>query len=234
MLKDSERTFYCFSAPVMLATFVIEIVLALFLLFTRKTSKVVKLGVALLVCLAIFQLAEYGICEQWGLEPNPWAKVGFTAITLLPPIGLHLVYAISGRKTDWIVRLSYVAAAIWIAVFLFGTLLKGAVCTGNYVIFEIPEPHEGWYYLYYDALLIIAMTQAFMLSKSTKSVRTKAALQSLVIGYLAFIIPSIFFTVFDSYNGTDSPLPSIMCGFAVLLAIILTFKVVPNSSEKKK
>ena len=187
----------------------------------------------MLMCLAIFQAAEYGICEFWSLNDVVWAKLGFTAITLLPPLGLHLVYSIAGRKVDWLVWLSYIAAAVWIGVFVFGTLMKGAVCEGNYVIFHIPEPHEGWYYLYYDSLLIIAMSTAFMMSKTEQVKRVKIALQSLVVGYLAFIVPSIAFTTFDTYHGVDSPLPSIMCGFAVLLALILTFRVLPYSSRRR-
>ncbi len=217
----------------MIATFFIEVGLALYIVLFRKMNLASRLSIFLLVCLAIFQLAEYGICESWGASSTAWVKIGFVAITLLPPLGLHLVYVIGGRKIDWVVRVSYLVAVVWIGFFIFGTLLKGAVCEGNYVIFHIPEPHEGWYYFYYNVTIVIAMTIAYTTSKVVSSKRTKAALQSLIVGYLAFIVPSIVFTTFDSYSGTDSPLPSIMCGFAVLFALILTINVVPKVTEKK-
>ncbi len=233
MQKFKSNTFYCFSAPVMLATFIIEFALAIYLLVTRKQSKTVKLSVTLLILLGTFQLAEYGICEAWGLSSNTWAKIGFVAITFLPPVGLHLVHSIAKQKTTAMIPLAYSFAVVWSLFFMFGSLLQGSVCTGNYIIFNIPEPFEGLYYMYYDITIAISIALAYVYAKKAETKKMAQALRWLIIGYLLFIIPSIIFVMIDSHQGVDSPLPSIMCGFALLLALILTFVVIPQSSEKR-
>ena len=47
----------------MLATLVIEIILALHTIWRYKLTPVTRIVVALLVCLALFQWAEYNVCE---------------------------------------------------------------------------------------------------------------------------------------------------------------------------
>lgn len=110
-------------------------------------------------------------------------------------------------------------------------MLKGAVCSGNYVIFAIPDKYELPYYIFYDSYMIIAIILAFMFARKQRSARIRVGLQSLAIGYGAFIIPSMIFSRFDNYGGSDSNLPSVMCGFAVIFAAILTTKVIPQVSK---
>lgn len=234
VMKKKQNIFYCFSPPIMIATFLIEMIFAIYLLLFRKMSIILRLSVLLLTCLAIFQLAEYGICESFVLGGNIWARVGFVAITMLPPLGLHLVFVIANKEPKRLVPAAYGAAAIWIAVFLFGDIMTGSVCEGNYVIFHIPEPFEGIYYVYYNVLILAAMAFAYAFSLHIKAKITRHALYWLIFGYAAFVIPSMAFTMIDDYVGVDSPLPSVMCGFAVIFATVLSLKVVPKLTTKKK
>ena len=217
----------------MIATFLIEMALALYVLSTRRMNLAVKLGVVLLVCLATFQLAEYSICESFGFHPDIWAKIGFTAITLLPPLGVHLVYTIAKKRNTHLVYGSYLAAAIWIAIFVFGPVMKGSVCDGNYVIFHITEPAETLYYIYYNILMVVPMIQGVRFARKSRSKRKKSALYLLVAGYASFILPSIVFAkLVDGTSG--GRMPSILCGFAVIMAVILAVGVLPHASRKKK
>lgn len=235
-MRKKSNIFYCFSPPVMIATFVIETILVLYTLFFQKINKSVKIGVILISCLAIFQLAEYGVCETLGAHANIGSRLGFVSITMLPPLGLHLVSSLANKKNKKLLTLAYAAAIVWIVIFLLGNIMTGSVCEANYVIFNIAEPYEGLYYLYYDSLVILAvgLAIAYAQSKNKLPNKIRKALYSLVVGYLAFIVPSMFFTMIDDYRGTDSPLPSVMCGFAVILALILAFKVLPNASTSTK
>ncbi len=217
----------------MLATFIIEAILAIYIFTSLKKNLAVKLGLLMIINLAIFQIAEYGICETWGLSPDLWAKIGFVSITFLPPIGFHLVHVIAKQKMGGIIVLAYSFAIVWSLFFMFGSLLQGSVCTGNYIIFNIPEPIEGAYYMYYDITIAISIALAYVYAKKAETKEMAAALRWFVMGYLLFIIPSIIFVMIDNYVGFDSPLPSIMCGFALIFAIILTFIVLPNSSVSK-
>lgn len=224
---------YCFSPPVMIATFIIEFVYLVFLLLTRKLTKITRLGMALLACLAIFQLSEFGICEFWGISGNTWAKIGFVSITMLPILGLHLVMAIANRENKRLLAFGYVLSVIWISMFLFANILRGSICSGNYIIFNIPDKYESSYYFFYDAIMALAIALAFRYVSLVRQRSKRIALQSLAIGYLSFIIPSIIFGYYDAHSGADSNLPSVMCGFAVLFATIVTFKVIPLTTKKK-
>ena len=233
--RKTNNTFYCFSPAVMIATFFIEMALVMYTLFLRKLNKSTKIGVILIICLAIFQLAEYGVCEL-ASGTNYIAKLGFVAITFLPPLGLHLVITIGKRNYRPLIIASYLVALLWVLIFVFGNIMSGSVCEGNYVIFNIAEPYEGIYYLYYNFLLLLSMGLAisFAQKKRKPAKNIRRALHALVIGYLAFIIPSKTFTLINDYKGNDSPLPSIMCGFAVILSLILALKTIPLTSERKK
>jgi len=234
-MKKTNNTFYCFSPPVMIATFFIEIALVVYTLFFLKLNKSTKIGVILIICLAIFQLAEYGVCESYGTA-SLMAKLGFIAITLLPPLGLHLVITIGNRNYKPLIVGAYLASLVWIFIFIFGSIMSGSVCEGNYVIFNIAEPYEGIYYLYYNFLLLLAMGLAISFAQKKRNApkNIRRALHALVLGYLAFIVPSIFFTLINDYKGNDSPLPSVMCGFAVTLALILALRTIPLTTEPKK
>ena len=93
---------------------------------------------ALLVCLALFQWAEYNVCEGTVLfDSVGWAKLGYVAITMLPPLGIHLIYQISADKRRWIPVLGYTLAVVFISYFLLAVNgVSAGVCLGNYVIFE--------------------------------------------------------------------------------------------------
>ena len=52
------------------------------------------------------------------------------------------------------------------------------------------------------------------------------ALRALALGYLAFIVPTTAANLINP--ATLAGIPSIMCGFAVLLAIILAGEVLPS------
>ena len=62
----------------MLATLAIEIILAIHTVWRYKLTPVTRIVVALLVCLALFQWAEYNVCEGTVLfDSLGWAKLGY-------------------------------------------------------------------------------------------------------------------------------------------------------------
>jgi hypothetical protein len=176
-------------------------------------------------------MAEYGICKQIGLENTIWAKFGFASITMLPILGLHLVYTIAGKSNKALLLAGYTGTLAWVLVFVFGNIMQSAVCTGNYVIFKVVNPWEGYYYLFYDLVVLIAMVQAIRFARETKSTKTKNALHWLFIGYISFTVPAA--VIWFLTDGADMALPSIMCGFAVIFAVIVGTRVIPYSTVKR-
>jgi hypothetical protein len=232
MKKFSPTTFYCFSPFVMILTAVIELGLLAHMLIRRRWSLNVLLASGMLLFLALFQIAEYGICEGLRLSDTTWARLGFASITLLPVVGTHLVYSIAGRKNWKLLAALYAVTFVWIAAFVFGSLMQAAICSGNYVIFDIKEPWEGYYYLFYNGIILLAMVQAIRFSRMAKNRHIKMALHWLFLGYVSFTVPAA--VIWFITDGADTALPSIMCGFAVIMAVLLAAKTIPTAENKKR
>lgn len=214
----------------MIITFIAELVLAAHTLIRYKPASVTRISSTILVCLAVFQLAEFNICEgAFGLDGATWARLGYVAITLLPPMGLHLATKLAGNKQTLLVAGSYTAAAAFASYFLFvGHGITGPACLGNYVIFQIAQGAGSLYGLYYYLLLAIAVVYAWYMANKIRltQVNKAKALNALAIGYLAFMIPTTAVNL--ASPSTVSAIPSIMCGFAVLFALILSGEVLPR------
>jgi hypothetical protein len=211
----------------MLITFFIEIVCAAYVLFRYKMTLVSRIAVTILVSLAVFQFAEFNVCTiAWGMDSLSWARIGYVAITLLPSLGIHLILAITGRRNLALLVGAYGTATVFSFIFLFvGQGMLGEQCLGNYVIFKI-APWATWpYALYYYGWLIFGTIYAILLAGQKRYRKVQPALYALAVGYLAFIIPTTTVNVIDPT--TIAGIPSIMCGFAVLLALILTARVLP-------
>jgi len=227
-IKPRSGTFYCFSPPVMIATFFIEIALAIHTFVRYKLNEITRLAAGVLVCLAVFQLAEYNICEgAFGLNSLTWAQLGFVSITLLPPMGIHLATKLAHNKQTALVAASYGVGAAFAGYFMFISHgISGPACMGNYVIFQIAHGAGGLYSLYYYALLATTVSYAWYQSTVLRAAHKARALKSLAIGYLAFMVPT---TVANMANPeTLRAIPSVMCGFAIVLAIILAGEVLPQ------
>jgi hypothetical protein len=208
----------------MVATFAIETVLLLYVLFRYKRTPVVWLSVAILAGLATFQLAEYNVCQ--GAVGMIWAQIGLVAITLLPPLGLHLVMHVAGRISRTLLVAAYGSAVAFIVVFLFAAQgISAQECLGNYIIFTL-VPWVVWpYAAFYYGWLLVSGGYAWHASHSIKSKWQRRALYALIVGALTFLIPTAIVNLLD--RATIAGIPSIMCGFAVLFAIILVGFVLP-------
>ncbi len=224
---------YCFSPPIMILTFILEIGFAAYVFVRHKLTPVSRLAIAMLVGLAVFQLAEFNVCEgAWGVDSLTWARIGYVAITLLPPLGVHLATKLAGREQPIFVGISYASAAVFAVIFLFvGHGMTAQECLGNYVIFSIASWSVIPYTIYYYGWLIGVVAYSVYWAMRRKGA-VRSALLSLAVGYLAFIIPTTAVNIVDP--STIAGIPSIMCGFAVILALILTLKVVPLAQSGKK
>ena len=232
LTKNSGSKFYCFSPPVMLATFAVEFVGAAWTALRYRLNAVGRLVAAILVCLGIFQLAEYLICEATGLPGLTWARIGYVAITLLPPMGISLAMAIAGKKSKLGQVALYAACAGFVAYFLFiEQALTAQTCLGNYVIFEAQKGSMALYGIYYYGLLFIGTGLSLYWANTAKK-NARKALRWLALGYAAFIIPTTTVNLID--HETIHGIPSIMCGFAVILALVLLLGVMPNAGTKRR
>lgn len=221
----------------MVATMLIELVLAAYTIGRYKLNSVSRLVVLLLVALATFQLAEFYVCTGYEGNVEAWSRLGFVAITTLPPLGIHLMHVLAGKKPRQLVLACYAAMSAFIGYFLlYESAFTGHQCTGNYVIFQLGEHAGGWYSAYYFGLLLVGIVQGlrWIEQLNHKSITKKAtkriqAMQGLLVGYLVFLVPTAIANSIDP--STRRGVPSIMCGFAVLLALILALFIMPRAGQ---
>jgi hypothetical protein len=208
----------------MLATFLIEFGLLFYTLWRYKMTPVSRLVVAFLTSLGIFQLAEYMICGGLGLGHSEWIQIGYVAITLLPAFGLHLVVTLAKKSVSPLVYTAYMTAAAYAVYFIaFSSTVIAHECAPNYAIFAMDGYGYFFYGLYYYGWLLL--TAGLAVRWSRQRPKQAPALRWMVAGYAAFIIPTSIANSIDP--ATISAIPSIKCGFAVLFAVILVWRVMP-------
>jgi len=236
-MKSKPTQFNCFSPPVMIATMVIEVSLAVYTIRRYKLNNLVRLIVYLLVGLATFPLAEYFVCTGIGSMAVPWSRVGFVAITALPPLGLHIMHQLANKPNRRLVTFAYTTMAAYMVLFMVTpNIFTGHICTGNYVIFQFTANITGLYTIYYFGWLLAGIGLGFrwanqLMATGKPKLRQLASVQGLILGYLIFLIPSAISMVVkpDARRG----IPSVLCGFAVLLALTLAFYILPRAAEPK-
>ena len=229
MRTVGKGNLYCFSPPVMLATIIIEVLLLAYTLWRYKLDRVTRLVAAMLGLLAIFQLAEYMVCGGLGVTGDMWARLGYGAITLLPPVGIHLSYTLAGRSNWPVIGASYALAAGFAGYFLFATnVFAGSQCTGNYVVFQLGAFSSELYTLYYYGLLLLGVGLSLRFAHTVASQKVKRTLMTFTLGYVLFMLPTTIMNTIDS--ATIAGIPSIMCGFAVMLALVVVFWVLPQAA----
>jgi len=230
MIKKYSNKLFCFSPPVMLATFIIEAGLLIYTAVRYKLNATTRIIAAMLALLATFQLAEFGICGKNVEDTLIWSRIGYVAITLLPPLGLHLIYKIAKKKLDWIVVVGYATGIAFALLFAFSDkVFASQVCTSNYAIFHLISPYSDMYFIYYYGWLITGLFLSYFLGKlGDNKQRRTLKLQS--IGYISFLLPT---GVINAINPeTMRGIPSIMCGFAVIYALILVLGILPTANRK--
>lgn len=211
-----------------MATFIIEASLLIYTLVRYKLTTLTRLVALMLFFLATFQLAEFMSCGTGDF--TIWSRVGFLAITALPPLCIHLIITIAKKKSPKILFTSYTLGVIFSLIFLIPGAFSDYACTGNYVIFHLVNGLSDAYTFYYYGLLFLGAALCIHYAP-TASPKIKRALYWQVFGYLSFLLPTAL--VNSLQPQTTGGIPSIMCGFAVIYALTLVFAIVPLVESKK-
>lgn len=230
--KSTSTTFFCFTPLVSLSTFVIEFCFALYVLVKYKPTLFSKLCVLVLVCLGVFQFSEFLICTTPYLDVS--IKLGYIAITLLPALGIHIIYSLTNRW-KFFAYISYAWAAILVLAIVFVPKVAFlATCNPNYVSYTSNSVFSFSHWLYY----VVSMGVGVLLLSYAivKHIGDRKEEKWMIVSYFVFIIPSMI--LFYTNTIQHIALPSVMCGFAILTAIIFVAVIIPRhyylKSKKNK
>lgn len=234
MSRTKTTQFNCFSPPVMIATMTTEVILAAYTVWRYKMSPAVRLATLTLIMLASFQVAEYFVCTGSVGHTIMWSRIGFAAITVLPALGLHLMHQVASKPAGRMVAAAYASMTAFIAFFLvFPNVFENYQCTGNYVIFHLRPNAGGVYWIYYMGWILTAIilgarwANQFMRRGQTRKLQ---AVRGLIVGWLVFLVPTAIANMVNP--ASRAGIPSVMCGFAVLFALVLTIYILPRVAEE--
>lgn len=178
---------------------------------------------AILLLLAGYQLAEVAICSNVaaaGFLP----RLAFIIVTWLPPLGLLLIAQLRqprSRAVSGSARAMLAAAAgivVWIAI--DRSFATASVCNAVYARYTHAMPRflsYSWFYWLGLAGMIVFSGHAAVICPPARRRQQLAQIFAGTTGFVALSMLTSWFV-----PPARGALPSIMCHFALLLAVCLT------------
>ncbi|MBN2416669.1 hypothetical protein JXO52_12555 [bacterium] len=189
--------------------------------FTGIGRKAVKRTAgAILLLLASYQILEVLICAA--TPPSLLlSRISFMSVAWLPPLGILLISILAGSTP----------ARIYAAGLLFASLVLNLIIlltpdfvgqTTCRVVFALFRNHHASFLAYciFYWLGLLGMAGFSLSGSRSASARDKQQLRLMAAGSLGFIVPSLV-TVLLFPSVTTGSLPSIMCHYALFLALAL-------------
>ncbi|UCF09854.1 MAG: hypothetical protein JSW65_07290 [Candidatus Bipolaricaulota bacterium] len=178
---------------------------------------------AILLLLGGYQMAEVAICASpaaSGFLP----RLAFLIVTWLPPLGLLLIAQIHEPRSRRFHGPAYgmLAAAAGVTgwILLDPGFASASACNAVFAHYTHAMPRFLAYAVFYwTGLLGMIVLSAWSASRLSDARRRRMS-QYILGGTVAFVVPSLVVTQY--VPPARGALPSIMCHFALLLAVSLT------------
>ncbi len=212
-----------YSPGLAIATALFEIAVAVWALRGPGERSIIRTTGAILLLLATYQIIEVSICA------NPTAagflpRLAFIAVTWLPPLGLLLIAKLHRPRSRLANGNAYsmLAAALGIVVWI--ALDKGfvsaSVCSALFAHYTNPMPRFTLYSGFYWLGLLGMIVHSGYGVKTCRDPHRRRLLFQVFAGTVAFVLPA--FVVSRYVAPAEGALPSVMCHFALILALFLT------------
>lgn len=184
----------------------------------------------MITLLAAYQSMEFLMC-QVGLQNSFFPFLAFVIISFLPPLNLMLVLALTRKNLTLNWFLIFIPAIAFSIYYLF-VIPEFAVtsCTILYASYHYPLGDLFGAFYYLPILVSIILLIKFIPKAEGK--KTKMISKILLFGSIFISLPSLlgFILIFTAGNySIISSIESIMCKFAFVYAIILSFVCLYNS-----
>jgi hypothetical protein len=150
---------------------------------------------------------------------------------MLPPVAIHMVSTVSRKGSKKLVRGAYATGIMFALALAFSTnAFDSFACASNYAIFHLTFPVNYLYGVYYYGWLFTGIAMCLKFRKgATRKIHEALTLQAF--GYISFLLPTGIVILLNPT--TMNGIPSIMCGFAIIYALILAFGIAPRVLKQK-
>jgi len=208
-----------YSPVLSIVTAVLELALAVSCLRAPGRREIQRLVALILVLLAGYQIIEVLVCGDPS-EPL-WARAAFADVVWLPPLGALLLWRLARpTRRIWraLVLLSLALAAFFtVWVFADPRFVTGSVCSAVIAFYTHPSNALELYGAYYHVGLWAMMFGGIRLALVAASPLDRAHAADVAMGTVAFVVLAL--TTEVVFPGTRNGTPSIMCHYAIALAL---------------
>ena len=206
----------------------VELVLVINLLFFSEKNSINKLTIGLITLLFAYQFTEFFICGL-GNKTSLFAYIALLIVSFMPPLSLLIVLEFLGYKKK-LNALMFLPALFF--AFYYPLVLEQftvAKCTVIYAVYNYPLGFIYGVFYYLPILIVIILLS---ISKKLKEKPEKEKLRKvLLVGYVITFVPAFLFT--RLVPGMLQAVESIICTFAFILALFLSYFVLKNKLNKK-
>jgi hypothetical protein len=213
----------------------LEFLLLFNLLIFAEKNKLNKIAITMIVLLAVYQLMEFLMC-QVELQSSFFPYFAFIIISFLPPLSLTLTSAIANTPADklTLVKILIFVPAIFFSIYYSFIIPKFAVtsCTVLYAAYHYPL--GDLFGLFYYLPILVSIVLLILFVKKESDQKKKLIGKVLLFGAVFISIPPIlgFILMFAGSYLLISAMESVMCKFAFVYALCLTFICIYNSPFK--
>ncbi|MEP0860387.1 MAG: hypothetical protein HRF52_03000 [Ignavibacterium sp.] len=211
----------------------IEWILLINLLIFSKKDKTNVIALIMITLLAGYQTMEFVMCNL-GLTKPIFPYIAFLIISYLPPLNLLLVLNLTqnynlGRK-----NILLFSPALFFSIFYLFTLnqFQVAKCTVLYASYHYPLG-DLYGFFYYIPILISMLILIRAIPKADDK-KKKLIFKVLLYSTIFISLPVVvgFSLMFAGSYTIISSMESIMCKFAFVYALSLSFVILYNSPFK--
>lgn len=211
-----------YSPILAIATAVFELGAAAWVLAGPGRRSVLRTTAAILVFLAGYQVVEVGICT---IAPGHsfLPRLAFMVVTWLPPLGILLVSLLlgPGARVGRLFARGMLATA-FLMQFWLGLdegFAKLSACEAVYARYAHPTPSFVVYSSFYWLGLLGLVACAAYGAARPRDAHNGRLARLVLVGSLAFLVPALLTS--QLMPAAEGALPSVMCHFAILLALFL-------------
>lgn len=179
----------------------------------------------ILLLLAGYQFAEVAVCSRPDMKF--FTRLAFFNITWLPPLGLWLGAQFNLPKSRWLRTAAFIdfalAAGLSIWIFSDTRAITKSVCQTVIARYLHAPLFDIVYGIFYQGSLGVLVFAAAAGMASAEDPVLRKHWANLQVGILGFVLPAMAIRVL--VNEQPGLLPSVMCHFALFLAVSLFFLV---------
>lgn len=209
----------------------LEFLLLFNLLVFAEKNRLNKIAIIMIALLAAYQMMEFLMC-QVELQTSFFPYFTFVIISFLPPLNLLLAFTLTYNIN--LLRYMIFIPAISFVIYYTFIIPEFAVtgCTVLYATYHYPL--GDFYGFFYYLPILISIILLIILIKKERDKKKKLVGKILLFGSVFISIPPVlgFSLMFAGSYALISAMESVMCKFAFVYALCLSFICIYNSPFK--